>query len=375
MNILFYLTRYPGVGGIEKVTNLIATKLLEKNQISILSHVQQKDVDSLYGVSTYFMPDAKRWDAPSNLEFADSLFATHKFDAIIYQDSYASTEHIVCSLAERYNVSLFVFEHNSPLFVYNKRDLEPIMSIKGLMRRVLHPYLLYKDVKRKRYLLKHSTKYILLSDKFIPEFCRLVGVDRNDSRVTYINNPVFLTGSSSVLEKENIILCVSRLTREKCVDKMLKMWKLISTDLSNWRFVIVGDGPERSKLEHYVQTNLLQRVEFIGFADPTKYYQKAKVFWMTSKFEGWGMTLIEAMQQGCVPVAYQTFSSISDIIDNGNNGFLIRPDDMDSFIVKSVLLAKEENLRFEMSNSAIRKVDNFSIDRIINKWNKLLEYA
>ena len=85
MNILFYLTRYPGVGGIENVTNLIATKLLEKNQVSILSHVQQKDVDSLYGVSTYFMPDAKRWDAPSNLKFADSLFATHKFDAIIYR--------------------------------------------------------------------------------------------------------------------------------------------------------------------------------------------------------------------------------------------------------------------------------------------------
>ena len=207
MNILFYLTRYPGVGGIENVTNLIATKLLEKNQVSILSHVQQKDVDSLYGVSTYFMPDAKRWDAPSNLKFADSLFATHKFDAIIYQDSYASTEQIVCSLAERYNVSLFVFEHNSPLFIYNKRNLEPITTIKGLMRRILHPYLLYKDVKRKRYLLKHSKKYILLSDKFIPEFCRLVGVNKNDSRITYINNPTFLTGSSSVLAKDNIILC------------------------------------------------------------------------------------------------------------------------------------------------------------------------
>lgn len=375
MNILFYLTRYPGIGGIENVTNLIAAKLLEKNQVSILSHVQQKDVDSLYGVSTYFMPDAKRWDAPSNLKFADSLFATHKFDAIIYQDSYASTEQIVCSLAERYNVSLFVFEHNSPLFIYNKRNLEPITSIKGLMRRILHPYLLHKDVKRKRYLLKHAKKYILLSDKFIPEFCRLVGVDKNDSRITYINNPAFLTGSSSVLEKDNIILCVSRLTREKCVDKMLKMWEIISTCLPDWRFIIVGDGPERSKLEHYVQANSVQRVKFIGFANPTKYYQKAKIFWMTSKYEGWGMTLIEAMQQGCVPVAYQTFSSISDIIDNGNNGFLILPNDMDSFIVKSVLLAKKENLRIEMSSSAIRKTDNFSIDKIINKWYKLLEYA
>lgn len=375
MNILFYLTRYPGVGGIENVTNMIATKLLENNQVSILSHVQQKDIDRLQGVTTYYMPNTNRWETTQNFEFADMLFATNKFDVVIYQDSYASTEHIVCSMTKKYNIPLYVFEHNSPLFIYNKRELDSICTIKGLLRRLLHPYLLYKEVRRKRYLFENSTRYVLLSKRFVPEFCKLIGANRNDSRITYINNPIMSNEVPSELQKENIILCVCRLTREKCVNKMLMMWKRISSELPNWKFIIVGDGPERPKLEHYVKKSLVQRVEFIGFAEPTKYYQKAKIFWMTSKYEGWGMTLIEAMQQGCVPVAYQTFSSISDIIDNGNNGFLILPDDMDSFIVKSVLLAKKENLRIEMSSSAIRKTDNFSIEKIINKWYKLLEYA
>ncbi len=374
MKILFYLTRYPGVGGIENVTTMIAESLAKTSSIDVVSHVQQDDMQVPSFVQLHKMPDAGQWFTQANYVFADHLVRDNEYDIIIYQDSYAPTEKIVCEVAVKYQVRLLVFEHNSPLFIYNKRDLDPITTPKGLIRHLLHPYLLHQEVKRKRYLLNHSKRYILLSKTFIPDFCKLISVDENDERITYINNPITSSESSSI-EKENTILCVSRLTKEKCVDKMICIWSNIAGELPDCKFQIVGDGPERSRLEAIVRNNNVPRVEFVGFAKPNEYYRKAKIFWMTSKYEGWGMTLIESMQQGCVPVAYQTFSSISDIIDNGNNGFLILPNDMESFIVKSVLLAKKENLRIEMSSSAIRKTDNFSIDKIINKWYKLLEYA
>ena len=372
MNILFYLTRYPGVGGIENVTNMIASKLLGDNKVSILSHCHQEGAVILDGVTTYFMPDSSAWVTPKNMHYAEELFLTEKFDAIIYQDSYAPTERIVCELTARYNIPLYVFEHNSPLFVYNKRDLEPIYRIKGFLRRILHPYLLRKEIRRKRYLLEHATKYILLSKKFIPEFCNLIGADENDNRITYINNPIFPAICAPSSEKENVILCVSRLAKEKCVDKMLLMWKDVSTHLPNWYFVIVGDGPERKQLEEYVKTQNLQRVEFTGFTNPTEYYQKAKIFWMTSKFEGWGMTLVESMQHGCVPVAFKSFSSIADIID-GTNGCLINPNDNNLFIQKTLTLARNETLYANFSLSARKKVEKFLIDSIINKWIFLLK--
>lgn len=373
MNILFYLTRYPGIGGIENVTNLVASRLLEDNQVAILSHVQQDGVKPIEGVSLYKMPNGKVWTAPENFEYADRLVVEKHFDAIIYQDSYAHTERIVCEIAEKYRIPLYVFEHNSPLFVYNKRSLDPITSIKGLMRRVLHPYILHLEIKRKKYLLSHATKYILLSKKFVPEFCRLVGgVDVKDSRIGYINNPIVGTECNKTIEKENIILCVSRLAPEKCVRKMLVMWKALSEQLQNWRFIIVGDGPDRKNLEGYAQKHKLSRIEFVGFANPTEYYQKSKVFWMTSKFEGWGMTLVEAMQQGCVPIAYHTFSSITDIIDDGKDGFLVKPFDEATFMDMTKKLAEDNSLWDEMSDEAIEKVKAFSIERILRDWKIML---
>lgn len=373
MDLLFYLTRYPGVGGIENVTNMIAKRLLDGNQISILAHIQQEGVIPIGGVTLFAMPNDKEWSAVENFEYVDKVIGERHFDAIIYQDSYAPTEHIVCEVAQKHNIPLYVFEHNSPLFVYNKRDLVPITNIMGLIRRILHPYLLRKEIKRKRYLLMHSTKYILLSKKFIPEFCKLIAANENDSRITYMNNPALPAECCVGMRKENIILCVSRLAREKCVDKMLVIWQQLALVLPDWKFIIVGDGPERSKLEHYVQKHQVPRVQFMGFAKPTEYYQRAKIFWMTSKFEGWGMTLIEAMQQGCVPVAYQTFSSITDIIDNGHNGYLVEPNRTDMFIKSTILLACNDQLWHDFSKATIKKVDNFSIKKIVKEWNNLIK--
>lgn len=370
MNLLFYLSRYPAVGGIETVTSMIIEKLIVNNRISIISHSQQDEMSIHENVRLFKMPDGNKWYTKENYMFADRIVSNENFDAIIYQDSYAPTEKIVCTIAEKYNVPLYVFEHNSPLFVFNKRNIDPITTTKGFLRRILHPYLLRREIKRKRYLLQHCRKYVLLSKQFIPEFCELVGVHNDDVRITYINNPVSQNVASKI-QKENIILCVSRLAKEKGVDKMLYLWKDLSLHLSDWKFQIVGDGEERVRLEAIVANERISRVEFIGFAKPTEYYQKAKIFWMTSKYEGWGMTLVEAMQQRCVPIAYHSFSSLTDIIDDNINGFVIPYNDVASFESTVVSLANDPEKLYKMSQNAQEKVSKFEIDKILNEWQKL----
>lgn len=372
MKILFYLTRFPGIGGIENVTNIIVSKLKKNNDISIISHINNNAANPLEGVKLFFMPNNKNWCAKENIQYVQNIIEENNFDAIIYQDSYAPTDKLVCSLSKKYNIPLYVFEHNTPLFVYNKRNLDSIFTLKGFLRKLLHPYLVHKEIKRKRNLLEHSKKYVLLSKQFIPEFCNLVNANTDDERITFINNPILPKGNNNCTKKENIILCVSRLAREKCVDKMIYMWNEISKELQDWRFVIIGDGPEKSKLESIVNKCKIQRVDFIGFANPDSYYKKAKIFWMTSKYEGWGMTLIEAMQFGCVPIVFKTFSSVSDIIISGNNGFLISPENKEDFIKQTLKLSKDEVLRKNMGKCAIKVTDKFSINKIIEQWEELL---
>ena len=72
MNILFYMTRYPGWGGIENVTSLIVSELSKTENVFILSHLQQTGQDlSLSDITLYEMPDKDKWVTPANCRFAE----------------------------------------------------------------------------------------------------------------------------------------------------------------------------------------------------------------------------------------------------------------------------------------------------------------
>ncbi len=150
------------------------------------------------------------------------------------------------------------------------------------------------------------------------------------------------------------------------------MWAKIHNVLPDWKLTIVGDGSERQKLER--QAAKLPRVSFEGFQKPDEYYRRASIFLMTSKFEGWGMTLVEAMQAGAVPVAINTFSSLSDIIDPGENGIILSPrESIDSCADRVQALARNPEKLSKMSKAAQEKAKRFEIQNILPEWVQLIE--
>ena len=375
MNILFYLTRYPGIGGIESVTTIIATAL-QKNghNLIILSHLKGCDVSEKIPFDVLYMPNEKSWVNHENVRFAESLIERVHIDVVIYQDSYAPTEKIVVGLSKKYNIPLYVFEHNSPLYVYLKRDISSFFTLKGFLRRLLHPYLLLKERRRKRYLYFACKKYILLSKGFINDFKKVARLNTNTEKLLFISNPIIVSDlekSYTYTQKENIILFVGRLELVKGVDKMLLFWNKLSKSLPSWRFIVVGDGSIRSELEKMVKDYRIERVSFDGFQNPNPYFNKAKIFWMCSKFEGFGMTLVEGMQYGCVPIAFNTFSALDDIIDDGINGYSIPKDNNALFIERTIQLTSEEHWCC-MSSAAVEKAKDFNLNKIIPKWKTLL---
>ncbi len=367
--ILFYLSRYPGIGGIENITSIIASKLQERGfDVSIVSHIHQ-DIEYKLNIPLFFMPLNKYYHR-DNLNYVEELIITNSFNTVIYMDSYAPTENIICRLAKKHNFNLIVFERNTPLYIYKKLKLDPFLSIKGFLRTILHPYLFIQEVRRKQKLHKYCNKYMLLSSRFIPEFCKLTRI-KDSSKIGYINNPSLLK-PYNIDNKENVILFVGRLSKVKNVLSMLKLWAIISQQLTNWRFEIVGDGEERESLEKYVNDNNIQNVIFCGFDNPLEYYQRAKIFWLQSEFEGWANTLVEAMSCGCIPVAFDTYSSIYDIIDSGTNGYLIANQNQEIFSEKTLELATVYDRWAEMSNNAIIKSNKFQLDNIIEEWIKII---
>ena len=317
------------------------------------------------------MPNSKEWCAKENYDFADKVISEGNFDYVVYQDSYANIQDVVFKPAKKYDVRVLVFEHNTPLYVLKNAISRPLLSWHGIKNRLAVPYRIVQSILRKRNLLKNCYKYVLLSSRFIPEFCRYTFAWKFKDKITYINNPVKIKGVK-VAEKENVILCVAQLAYRKRVDLMLKAWEKIYSRLPEWKFQIVGDGVERCCLEKFVIGKKIPGVEFVGYANPDAYYQKAKIFWMTSSFEGWGMTLVECMQYECIPIVFNSFSSLLDIVDDKKNGFIVKNMDENDLVEETIMIANDEQLRFQMAKDAAEKARRFDVKVVAEKWAGLL---
>lgn len=368
MKILFYLTRYPGIGGIEMVTSLITGKLLQRGyEVEVVSHIQQNA--DIQDITIFFFPDGEQFDTPYNRQFFNELLASRRYDLIVYQDSYAPSERIVVAGALKYNVPLLVFEHSSPHHI-RIQNYPPLLSVRGFLARLNFTRIL-RYTFRKRYLIRACNRYVLLSESYKSELQKYVG-KKNMCKVEVINNPL-KECDNSVVSKENIILFVGRMVDTKRVDSMLDVWSRLAIQLLDWRLILVGDGPKRIELQS--RAVHIPRVEFVGFQDPVPFYKKSRIFLMMSKFEGWPMTLCEAMQYGCVPVALDTYASLHDIIADGETGFVVPPHDINQYIKIIGTLALDSNLYERISAASRLFVKRFSVDKIVDLWEQLLASA
>lgn len=374
--ILFYLTWFPGVGGIENVTAMVLSKLAVEYDCTIVSHLQEPSAVELpENVVILKMPDSKCWTAKQNAAFLKQLLSTGNFNLVIYQDSYAPTDGMVLSACQETSIPVVVFEHNSPLFVENKLRISPWhASLRSCVRHIIQPLLRKREQQRKRRLLRQSARYVLLSERFVSELEMISGLKAKEYGVSVIHNPIVHRSLSLSNNKSKEILYVGRLVPEKRVDLIVKVWAQICEKLPDWKLTIVGDGPERNRVESMARN--LPRISFDGFRSSAQYYQRASLFLMASKFEGWGMTIVEAMQYGCVPIVVNSFSSLADIIDNGKNGLLLPENEtLNKWSEAIVELANDDSALKSMAANAIKKTEEFDLDKIIAQWRELIEDA
>lgn len=93
---------------------------------------------------------------------------------------------------------------------------------------------------------------------------------------------------------------------------------------------------------------------------------------MTSRSEGFPLTLNEAMQYGVVPLAFDSFESIRDIINDGENGYIIPEMDMVAYSDKLLGLMTDDHLRHDMAMNALDSCKRYLPERIGDMWWKLL---
>lgn len=260
--------------------------------------------------------------------------------------------------------------------LFNKSVLK---RLRALLMLTVYPlfYFLYinKVAKSFRKLYSSSDFLVLLSKRFIPDFIRLYKVP-ND-KIVAIGNPASFSiyaSNDDVLTKSKTVLIVARFDeRSKRLLLALKIWKKVSLFYPDWNLDIVGFGRALPVYESYIKRFNIRGVSFLGKQAPLEYYRKASIFMMTSAFEGWGMTIVEAMQLGCVPIVMNSFGSLCDIVDSGKNGIIVDNNDVDGFVKALRDLIENRTKREIMADNAIEKSKKWTKENTCGKYQKLIE--
>ena len=166
-----------------------------------------------------------------------------------------------------------------------------------------------------------------------------------------------------------VIGIVGRLTRQKGHSLLFAAAPGILQKFPDTKFLIIGDGPDREKLEAVAaETGIADSVHFAGFrSDMPTVYEGLDLLVMPSLDEGLPITLLEALAAGC-PVVASSVGAVPDVIEHGRNGLLIPPGDSASVEHSILLLLSDSNLRKRVAENARRSVGKFSADEMARNY-------
>lgn len=281
--------------------------------------------------------------------------------------------------------TVFVF-HNQPYPLLGKeRQVKRVtpsssLRLKGKALRLLG--MVFPKIFRKLYLHEFGIAYksiteqvsqlILLSERYIPRVTtNTTGISKD--KLVAINNPVtFQVEEVTDLmnEKENIVLVVCRLSNpQKNLTAFIDIWNEFSRRKPDWKAMIVGDGESRDAMEAYARKTKAVRLSFEGNRENVRdYYKRAKIFCMTSCYEGWPMVLMESMAFGCVPIVFDTFEAVRDMITDGEDGKITAPFDNSAMVTAMIDLADNPEKLRKMGEAGPSKIREFTTEKIVLQW-------
>lgn len=369
-NIAFYWGNIPvpTFGGIDRVTLVLAKALKEKGfkVFCIYSGGSKNKLSECFvDKFKYEKPEVQYKTLEAYLLANDiQLVINQRYqDAAIVRNLHLATKP--------HGIKLYTVFHSSPGFQFIITE----DGVKRILRKV------YNEMVLKRRMSVHyneianfSDKVIFLSKPYVRLFQKeyaIKGIDVHKFAV--IPNPCTID-SGNIAEKEKIVLVVSRLEETtKKITYILKIWNSIRSRFPDWQLVFVGEGPSQDEYMAYCAAHHMDNVQFVGRQEPLSYYAKASVFMMTSSFEGWPLTIVEAMTNGVVPIVMDSFAAVHDIIDDGKDGYITPNKDLNAYAEKLSQLMQNKKLRETISNAARQKAKTFSPEKVIEKWISLFD--
>lgn len=186
------------------------------------------------------------------------------------------------------------------------------------------------------------------------------------------NSLPFYTAESSSLDKKQIIT-VGRLSEQKGFDLLVSAWSYITKKHPDWEIHLYGEGELENELKKSITQNGIEDSFIIH--KPVKNikekYLESSIYVMSSRFEGFGMVLIEAMACGVPCISFDCPHGPSYIIKDGEDGILVENGNVERLAEAISTLITDTDKRVAMGKAAKQNVLRYSQENIMKQWESL----
>lgn len=373
-NIAIFIYDYSLLGGAQKVTNYLSELLFQSGFPIKCIISQKKDGNMNYSYSPPVEIIGEGGDMTIRL---NEILRKYEIGNVIVQMEKVSLIPPVLKVLDENKCSIFLVLHSSPYYWLKKYySLDQYISNPKFIGEYIKMKLYWHPL-HLRLFRSFVDKYgmICVSRQAQKEMCDIVGLPYNTSKVKYIYNPI--QAECVVPErntKENLIVYAGRLSFEKRPMLMLKMWAQIYKDYPDWKFYILGDGPDKKKMEKYIRSHNVDRVFMTGAVNNVfDYFKKSKISLLFSKYEGLPTSILEAGMCNNGLLVTESDGGTKDIVEDGVNGFVVSSHDIRGITEKlKKMMAYDGALALEMGEANKKCFEKFANENVVKSWSYTL---
>ena len=350
--VCFLIGNLDNSGGTERVTTLIANELVKLSyNVSIISLTGGKkpffELDD--SIRTYSL-------------YSDKVSFKTNFFGVVYKlrnfvkknkiDSFVVVDSISCIFTVP---ALYGLKINHICWEHFNFNVTLGVKSRDLGRRLAARYCNYVVTLTER-------------DKELWE----QGLVNIRAKIVSIANPTPYENMNHIPSLEyKTVLAIGRLTYQKGFDLLIDAWALVCETNFDWTLRIVGSGEDEENLKKQAQSlGIENRIDFVSATKNVEQYFKTSSFYcLSSRFEGFGMVILEANSFGLPVISFNCDCGPSDIIKNEVNGILVQENSA-ILLSKALLDAVEiENCAYNrMINGSLKSVKKYYIRNIIKEW-------